>query len=447
MTPLSDLFFETVKEFHMIDPGDNVLVGFSGGADSVCLLSLLYEHRSELGISLRAAHINHGLRGKEADRDEVFASAFCRERGIPFLVLHADVGTIAENNGMSVEECAREVRYGFFAECGADKIATAHTGSDAIETLLLNLSRGTSLHGLASIPPKRDNIIRPLIRFTREQTEFYCKENGLSFVTDSSNLSNDFTRNRIRHTVVPALKEVGGAFETSALRCIENLRTEDAYMQNPTERAYTDAVCWSRLDAAKYTSLPEAIRLRLMALFLKRCADADVQYRHIRLLDRNITVKGFALTVPGGADVRSDGDCLFINKCKTTVSPTSISISKNDLRKIVFGGFQISFSRKSYEPFRDLSFNYVDFSKIDDIIIIRSRMPGDRISLPGRKCSKTLKKLFCEMKIPEEQRPFLPVIADPRVVIWVYGAGADAARLPDEKTEQIMFIIPEVDKE
>ncbi|MBQ9109096.1 MAG: tRNA lysidine(34) synthetase TilS, partial [Oscillospiraceae bacterium] len=196
---------KTIAEFHMLTQGDFVAVGVSGGADSVALLSLLCCLRGELDLTLVACHINHNLRGAEAKRDEDFVRRLCDRLGVECRVLSADVAALAREEGRSVEETARQVRYRFFAETAGKrgKIATAHTAADNTETVLLNLARGSGLRGLCGIPPVRGNILRPLIGGTREQTEAWCCQNGLEWVEDSTNAADDYTRNRLRHHAVP----------------------------------------------------------------------------------------------------------------------------------------------------------------------------------------------------------------------------------------------------
>ena len=194
---------KAIKQFSMLEKSHNVTVALSGGADSVSLLHILYELRDELGITLSAAHLNHMIRGDEALRDENFARQECEKLGIPFFCERADVPKYAKEHRVSTELAAREIRYEFLSNVSDGLIATAHTASDNIETIIFNLARGTGLKGLCGIPPVRENIIRPLIFCTREEIEAYCSANRLSYVTDSTNLSDDYSRNKIRHTIVP----------------------------------------------------------------------------------------------------------------------------------------------------------------------------------------------------------------------------------------------------
>lgn len=438
-------FFETIKKYSMLSPGDDVLVGFSGGADSTCLLSLLFENRSALGINVRAAHVNHGLRGEEAERDELFARKFCEERGIPISVLRADVASVAKEKGISTELAGREVRYAFFESLSPSKIATAHTGSDAAETLLMNLSRGSSLKGLCSIPPVRGNVIRPLIEFTRDETESYCLQNALSFVTDSTNAENSYTRNKFRNKVIAEIKRIDPSFENAVLRCISSVRLENDFIEQTTDKLYREYFNNDSLKISEFSGIHKAIRLRLLARFITENAEADYETRHLTLLNDNLAVDGFALTLPGGKTVKINRDKLFIAyKKEREVIAKEIILRKEDINnKLSFNGYNILFSTDRNALNKR---NAVDFFKIDDIIIVRSRREGDKITLSGRGCTKTLKKLFNELKIPVEERDRIPVVADKNGIIFVPFAGADASRAAGAKTEKFLIINTEIGK-
>ena len=219
----ADLITKTeaaIKKYDLLSGGDSVIIALSGGADSVTLLSVLNSIKEKYNLKLYAAHLNHGIRGEEADNDEKFCKVLCENYNVQLFVKHIDVPKLCTEQKISAELCGRNERYKFFDELSAKlnaKVATAHTASDNAETLLFNLCRGSSLAGAAAIPPKRGNIIRPLITLTRNEIESYCAENSLSYVTDSTNMSDSYTRNKIRHKVIPALKEVNPQAESAML--------------------------------------------------------------------------------------------------------------------------------------------------------------------------------------------------------------------------------------
>ena len=224
---------EAVARFGLLQNAKDVTVALSGGADSMALLYALVELKDELGLqSITAAHFNHGIRGKEALRDQHFVEQQCKKLGIKLFLGSADVPAFAKENNLSLELAARQLRYQFFETLDTGLIATAHTASDNIETVLFNLTRGTALSGICGIPPKRDKYIRPLILCTRADIESYCAQKGIDFVTDSTNLSDDYTRNNIRHNVVPVLKQINQSAENAVSRMTAALREDEDFINN-----------------------------------------------------------------------------------------------------------------------------------------------------------------------------------------------------------------------
>ena len=231
--------------------GDTVVCAVSGGADSVCMLHVLLSLRDTLGITVEAAHFNHHLRGAESDRDEAFVRQLCEALGVHLYVDGGDVLSRAARTHESIEEAARKLRYAFFCSLPG-LVATAHTQDDNLETVLLNLTRGTGLAGLCGIPPKRGGFIRPMLPCSRADIEGYLEENGLSFVTDRSNLLPDVRRNRLRQRVIPLLKEENPSLGETAFRMCRILAQDDAYLQQQAVQALQasllpDGVCCSVL--------------------------------------------------------------------------------------------------------------------------------------------------------------------------------------------------------
>ena len=244
----SSLVLEKVKkaitEYKMLENVSTVVVGLSGGADSVCLLHVLNTLKNDCNLNLIAAHVNHGIRGEEANADAVFSMNFAESLNVHFSLLKANCVEEAEESGETLEEAGRRIRYEFFDMLCEDEtyvIATAHNSNDNLETVVFNITRGSALSGAKGIPPKRDNIIRPLIFCTREEIEGYCKENNLSFVVDSTNLSDDYTRNRIRHNVLPELQKVNSNVIEAFTRFSESVRIDDDYLDCVAENALENA--------------------------------------------------------------------------------------------------------------------------------------------------------------------------------------------------------------
>ena len=262
---------ETVKRYDMLKSGDTAVVGLSGGADSCALLLVLLDIKDELGLEIRACHINHNLRGSESDGDESFVRELCKERGVELTVFSIDVRGAAQKHE-SLEETARRLRYEKFEELCEDgaKLATAHTANDNAETVLMNMIRGTGTKGLAGIPPVRGKFIRPLIACTREETEAYCAGKGVRFVTDSSNKSDDYTRNRIRHKVIPLLSEFNPSFISAVTRMTQAVGEDSAFLDSYSRGCAEECACGKGYDSRKLRELPDAVRFRIIAGELRR---------------------------------------------------------------------------------------------------------------------------------------------------------------------------------
>lgn len=262
---------ESVRGFKMMDDFTNVAVALSGGADSVSLLRALAESADSLGITVCACHLNHGLRGAESDRDEEFCNSLCEKLHIPIYTKRVDAAA-HQNKHEGMENAARRVRYAFFREIHertGGVVATAHTASDNAETVLLNLTRGTGLRGLCGIPPRREFIIRPMLNLTREDVDRYLETLGQDFVTDGTNLCEDYTRNKIRLNVTPRLEEINPAFEKAVARMCGAAREDCEFLEGLAGRALAEAKSGRGYDAAKIHALPEAVKSRAVRKILE----------------------------------------------------------------------------------------------------------------------------------------------------------------------------------
>ena len=437
----------------LLPPGSRVLAAFSGGADSTALVHLLAVGLPELGLAVRACHINHRIRGEEADRDEAFCRRFCGELGIPFLSAAADVPAIARREGLSLEDCARRERYRLLeslAEPG-ELIATAHTMTDNAETLLLRLCRGSGLRGLGGIQARRGNIVRPLLECTRADTEEYCRRNGLPWMEDSSNRDIAHSRNRVRHNVLPQLRQLNPSLEETLSRSMALLARDEDYLASQARELYARARQGERLAAAPLLAAHPALRSRALGLFLEGNG-AGVSAGRIALLEK-LLLEGGALQAGNRLIFRlRDG---FLEQADlprkraagfafplepgalplpTREAPVSrLSLPLGDGRELTVLLTDCKYHRTSQKNAGNLLKNAVDYDTIRGIAEIRSRRPGDRFALPGRGVSKTLKKLWNEDHIPPRRRDFIPLLADRDGVLWVegYGACPRAAAGPD----------------
>ncbi len=388
----------------MLEKGDIVIVGLSGGADSVSLLDSLIELKSEYDLTIYAAHLNHMLRGAEADSDEAFVRRLCGEKSIELFCERADIRRLAREKKISEELCGREVRYEMFERLSRRlnaKIATAHTASDNAETVIFNLTRGAGISGLSGIAPKRDNIIRPLIYVNRAEVEAYCAKNALDFVTDSTNLSDDYTRNKLRHSVIPVLKELNPDFESTVSRECETLREVNSFLKIKADDALNAALTENGFDRKTLLALPKAIRTEaLCRLFKENGVQPD--YKLISLVD-SIIRSGGAVNLGNGVRAVSKQSTLRFVTDEGTEQFSEIEL-KSDTEFI--------YNKKQYS---------VKELNIDKKLVFRTRRAGDFIRLKNRGVSKTIKKLFNELHIPDEKRSAVMLAASGSEVFWIEG--------------------------
>lgn len=410
--------YDTVLRYDLISPNDSVGVALSGGADSMALLHVLLQLRERFGITLTVLHLNHQIRGEEAERDQAFVEDVCQWYNLPLFCKRVDVPQYAKSNKMSIELAARELRYAFFSEFDG-KVATAHHADDHLETLIFRLTRGTGLHGLAGIPPKRGPFIRPLIECTRNEIEAYCKKEGISFVTDSTNASDEYTRNRIRHLVIPELKKLNVSLNESVLRLSESVRLDEDYLESVSDREYQRRLLpEDTLSVERFDELHEAIARRVLIKHFDRSLDAH----HIKELYQ-ICLQGGRCSLPGHGDAIVKNGILCTDKPFQTYD-FSVQWKKRNVS-------EVEKETKIHNLFEN---NRLDCDKIVGKLVLRTRNTGDTICLYEKQGSKSLKKLFCEKKVPAELRHQLPVLADEQGVVWIYGIGVAHRCRVDKKT-------------
>ncbi|MGN0570821.1 MAG: tRNA lysidine(34) synthetase TilS [Candidatus Fimenecus sp.] len=432
-----------VHEYAMLRDGDRVTVGFSGGADSCCLLHLLFTLQAELHIQVSALHVHHGIRGAEADRDAAFCQTFCEKYGIPFAISYVDVPQTAAKTGETTEECARRLRYAALQNAAGErgKIATAHTADDNAETVLWNLTRGTGLAGLCGIPPVRESIVRPLLFCTRTQVEAYCAEKHLDFVTDSTNFSNTYTRNRIRQEVLPVLKDLNPAVLEAITRMCAHLREE-----NETTEVLCDAVLQvvdsNAISLDVLRKQPKAITCRVLKRVLQDKTGGDISTAHIDAVYA-LLFKNGSVTLPNGVTARSRGGVLeFPTKRQTEPFFMPLPTEKFPVTmRLPQGRVEIQkYTQKDLQNLhKDLLANAVDCVKIGNAVL-RSRRAGDRFTHGKRVVTKPVKKWLNELGIAPEQRNAVPLLATEDEILWFAGCGASKTAKPTEHTKEFLVL-------
>lgn len=431
-----------IEKFNMIPAGHKVIVGLSGGADSCCLLDILFRLREKYGFVLEAAHINHGIRGAEAERDELFVADLCDRLGIKLHILHSDIPALSRESGEGLEECGRRVRYEFFAGLcdSGDLIATAHNADDRAETFLMNFTRGASLTGLCSIPPVRGNIIRPLIGCSKSEIISYCEDNGIRFVTDSTNSDTDYSRNRVRANVVGELKKINPAFVESSSRCIDSLCEIRDYFNSIVEKELDKCICNGGYDAGYIASLDPALSKRVIVRLCEVNSNVSPDSKAVESVLENVRQGKGSCMIPGGIKASVFHGVLYFDGCDNEL-PDSVILRDGENRfadKIIY----VFNDENNSQICDNILFTYcIDCDKICGDITAGPRREGDTIHLFNRNCNKEIRRLLSEKGIPRERRNSVAVIRDESGVILLEGFGPCKRCAVTDGTERKKYII------
>lgn len=438
-----------IKQYNLFSEGAEVIAALSGGADSMALLSCLLELREEYDLKLSAAHVNHCLRGEDADSDEQFVRDYCKSVNVPLHILKIDVNKEAEKTGEGSEECGRRIRYEFFESLSETAlIATAHNLNDQAETVLLHMIRGCSLNGLCGIPRKRGRIIRPLLGCARAEIEEYCNNKCIPFVTDATNNENIYRRNRIRHDILPLILNENPAFLQQISRMTRTLRDEEDFFQLSTEELLTKSKKNNGYSAETLKNASSVLRRRAVYELLKRNCNSKLEYKHVDSLEKLILKGQGKIQISGNLYFRIRQGILetaVINEAE--ICHETVILSEDFPKKLVWNGKNLLFEKiykkdlgSIQKVHKQILANCVDCDKIYGTLSLRCRLPGDKIRLSGSNYSKSLKNLFQEYGIPPEKRAVLPVLCDDSGILWIPFAGvADRAAVTDE-TSSILCV-------
>ena len=408
-----------IREENMIASGDTVICAVSGGADSVALLFALYLLKDKLDITLEAAHFNHRLRGEESDRDEDFVRQFCDRYDIP---LHVGSGDIHPGK-KGLEAAARDARYAFLRSLSG-KIATAHTADDNAETVLMHLIRGTGLKGLGGITPVHGNVIRPMLKVTRQDVEDFLEEWCLSHIEDSSNGTDAFLRNRIRHHVMPLLVKENPQIAENLSRMALRLRLDEEFLSQQINSTALPTV-----ESLK--TMPKALRSRALEAFLKESGVKEPEDAHIALAE-SLVFSGkpsARASLPGGVTIAREYDRLVCLPQADALEEIFLPCPG----EVLLPGLKIICAPAGEAINTPEAFTVCPVGEIR----IRSRQSGDTIRLSGG--SKTLKKLFIDRKIPAAQRQQIPVVCDDAGILGIYTIGANWDRTSGENPVTVRF--------
>jgi len=470
---LESKVIDFIQRYSLISPGEIVVVGVSGGADSVCLLHVLVKWQKGLGIKLHVAHLNHQLRGVESEADAEYVSNLAGSLGISITIDRQDVAAYRIERNSSVEEAARELRYAFLArvarEVGANRIAIGHTRDDQVETILMHILRGTGITGLCGLAPCspmaydsqgmswpaptcRGNllVIRPLLDITREETTSYCQEHQLDPRIDSSNVSLSFFRNRIRLQLLPRLRQYNPSVDQALLRLADIAREGNAFIEQQASGLWDEVARQENnaiyLDRKQIASLPIALQRQLLRTTVTRLAGdtRDIEASHIEaarsLLDKPV---GKRISLPHGIICQGGYDEIVIASeawqsqlpsCPFPPLPGEFPLKVPG--KTVFPGWKVIASiireREDSLPLRDTlstsegtyRSNLVadfDLHKTGTELFVRQRQPGDRFQPLGMDMPKKLQEFMVDAKIPRSWRGRISIVCSPQQIIWVLG--------------------------
>jgi tRNA(Ile)-lysidine synthase len=460
----------TLRTYRMVQNGDAVLIGVSGGPDSVALVHILLAFAPAYSLRIALAHLNHCLRQNESDRDEAFVTELAKQLALPIHVEREDVHRYQKRHHLSLEEAAREVRYRFYhaiaAGFGYDKVALGHHADDNAERILMGLLRGSGPAGLSGIPPVRDDkIIRPLIHLRRSQIMNYVAVKGLDYIEDSSNRDLQFLRNKIRHRLIPELKvEYNPKLIASLNRLAAILDAEHEMIEKLIQPIFEKALIFEK-QGSLGLSLEElnqqllAVKRRLVrkAILKVKGNLRSIAFVHIEAILR-LAQKGSRAQILDLADrirIRRDNAILSVSKEKqslrqsarssslSTMPAYAYELAEPGMIRIKEAALQISFSeipKDKVSEWRQMDprIVFMDMDKIRFPLVIRNFCPGDRFSPLGLRGSQKLKKFFIDHKIGRSARASCPIVLSRNKIIWVAGHRLDNSVRITTRTRRIL---------
>jgi len=449
-------FEDTIKRYNMIEEGDTVVAGISGGADSVCMLLNLIEYKKKTDFELKVVHINHLIR-KEAAKDAEFVRKLCDEFGIEFILYEEEVEKMAESLGISTEEAGRKIRYERFNEqlTGKGKIAVAHNSNDVAETVLFNIFRGTGPEGLASLEPVNGRIIRPMLEVTRQEIEEYLKLNGRDHVHDATNDTDMYARNKIRNNILPYVEREIVSNATGHIAALsEKMRLVRHYIEARTAEEWDRT---AKIENGKVSfdincldAEDELIRQELILLALEKLTDGrkDIGEVHVRNILSLLKKEGNKKAdLPYGLEAKRVYDELIIGPEEEAGAVfTEYELSDGSVCALPDGKtLRVRFFDRDTEqeiPQKTYT-KWFDYDKISNCVKLRSRQTGDYLTVNSLFAHKSLKEYMINCKIPKQERDRIPLIADGDHIMWVVGYRISEYYKVTDDTKHIMEIITE----
>lgn len=456
---MTDQIEQYMKKWKMLQEGDSFVVGVSGGADSVCLLFVLLDLRERYRLDLQVVHVNHGIRGADADADEDYVRHLCQMYQLPLHLYRENIESLAKKWKQSLEEAGREYRRQVFEkisdQLGGAKIALAHHMNDSAETMLLHLARGTGLAGLGGIRPVNGRYIRPLLCVTRREIETFLADRRISCCTDLTNAEDDYARNRIRHHVIPHMEQMINAQTVRHMSdTMEYLQTVQDYLQTQTDgwkkEALQEIANGSLILQTVWDQMPQPLRPMLIRDLLIRCAGRarDIESSHIQMVQELFSKQvGRSLDLPYKLTAKRTYEGVLIgrrkrNERKLSALPLCFEESRKEND---WGEYHIScriIKKADWDEKRleNSGTKYFDYDIISDTLCVRSREPGDFIRLSENGGTQKIKSFFINAKIEQDLRDEIPLLADGSRIIWIIGYRTDPFYRVREHTTRILEI-------
>ena len=458
------MIFHKVEQYvakrNMIQKGDKLVVGVSGGADSICLLFVLMELQKKLAFEMVVVHVNHGLRGESADADEAYVRKVCKEHDITCEVYRENVDLIAKERKQSTEEAGRDVRREAFGHTmekhGGTKIALAHHMNDSVETFFMNLARGTGIQGMGGIRPIAGVYIRPLLCLERREIEEFLREKNIPYCTDSTNEEDDYTRNRLRNHVIPYLeKEVNARTVAHIGETMSRLQELQIFLQEQTEIYYKQCVKQHEkgyiLLENSFFEAPASLRPFIIKRVLVQICqkEKDIQEIHMqKILELFQKQVGRQIDLPYAMQGKRIYEGVYIYKKEVTdIDPMNVQVSfaKENRQEIEWGNIKVICRLLENASTDKIYMEKIDTMRFDyDIIThgvcIRTRQPGDYITIHPDGRRQKLKSFFINEKIPQEKRDKILLVADGDHILWVVGYRTNCVYQVGKYTKRVLEI-------
>ncbi|MDA8157032.1 MAG: tRNA lysidine(34) synthetase TilS [Actinomycetota bacterium] len=453
---LLDQIKKTIDSHSMLsrEGGNGVLIGLSGGADSACLTVVLPRLKDEYGLELHAVYIDHGLRPDETPGEAAFAKNLCQSLGVEFHIEKIDVIPFAKKEGLGKQEAARELRYKAFdswlTRLGLAKIAVAHNADDQAETFLMRFLRGAGPKGLSAIPPVRGKIIRPLIETPRVEIEEFLGREEIGYITDPSNLKEDYLRNRIRLSVVPVLKEINPSFVLAATRTANVLAEEERYFESIVLKTIMRLLHNKADGEVEFFLSPlESLDIVILRRVLRKMLDITaglrgVEFTHIEDIIKLVKkgAPGDRINLPHGVRaIKKYSTFLITTKVPSRVEPATMEgpgeLEVPGTGKII----KVYYAEKGFQPGEPKKMYLFDADRVSFPLVIRARQDGDFFCPAGLAGSrKKLQDFFVDEKTPRDQRDAVPLIISGGDIILVCGMRADERFKPTDETRRLLVI-------